>query len=748
LINCLFAIFSLLPFAPALIDPGRMLVVRDLMRSFFPAKVLWWESIHLFGQLPLWNPFVMGGTPFLADAAYGSWDPLNLVLLCFERHNLAWGFSWLLALHQPFLYWGLTLALKAVGTPRVHAPWIALLICYSAFVLGLVQTFSVYTVFVPLPFLIWSWLAWLKTKQLRFLWLSSLFLGFTVLMASPEFALLYGAILAIMCANSLLKNTIPLLLTAVGAMLFSGPQLFPFIPLLQESRRAIVGPAILDSAFQSFHPIRLIEFFFPQIFGNYVPENNFWGVRFSNGPISMPLLVSVGFGSCLFYLTICYFLRRSNKHTKQLSMAGLLFVFLSFGAYLPWNSYELIQKILLPIRWIRYPEKFAAIGLFIIMLLILAKAPLLIRGLRRLKKMQNFAKFFLSAVGIALGLIALIVTEPSICSSLLLPSFVAFVLAAIIQLKQRQLVRQKHFISLVVLLFFCDVLWGARHYLWDQPTDPIFAQAHLQKLIPRLPPLLENVPFRVSSAKLNKDIASALPLAPKQLDIVGQAAWAQMRLLYPSAPQLWGIYDIANYSGIYPAWRTQWWKDLASRDFARVLDLMSVAYIANSGPEQSIDFLSNPTALPYLKLMSKTKSANTDLTKLLLNEEVKLEKPNQIDSFQTDAKITILQKNYNSLTVAISDLKPQQSFLLLRNEAFAPGWQAQINAGPNINILKANGWAQAILVPAENVLNNNMEITFTYKEPLIYWGLAASTCFMMLGFATWFLNTQRKRSLT
>lgn len=54
----------------------------DTIMSFYPAHDLWRRTV-LAGHLPLWNPYILGGLPFLADAQFSTLYPsmvLNLIL--------------------------------------------------------------------------------------------------------------------------------------------------------------------------------------------------------------------------------------------------------------------------------------------------------------------------------------------------------------------------------------------------------------------------------------------------------------------------------------------------------------------------------------------------------------------------------------------------------------------------------------------------------------------------------------------
>lgn len=745
-----FTLLSLLPFFPVLIDPSRALVVRDLLRSFLPAKVLLWEALVRFHELPFWNPYVLAGTPFLADASYATWDPFNLIFLFFSKNKIIWAFSCFMALHQIPLYLGMHKALRTYGSPELYASCAALLFCWTALVLGLVHSYTVYTAILPLPFLLWSWQAWLHEKNYFYVWLSALFVGLPIFLGAPEFSFFYCIVAALSISGKDRREIYALAMLPAGAGLFSSIQLLPLLSLLQESRRAIQSVPLADTGFLSFHPLRLLEVFLPQCFGNYVPENNYWGNLFANGPFSMPLLASCGIGSS-FLLCIVFFcaqLRRvqSRKARMQMRLASIacLFIALSFGAYLPLGLYSKIQAILLPLAWFRYPEKLFAVASIALYVSCASRFSVALRTLETTTLYQSKVTKLLLGL-MAFFTLALLLPIPTTFKLCFFTAIICYgAVACLVWSKRNQWISRSAFYTLCFLLVACDIVWGARHYLWDQATTPLFNQAHLQKIMQNLSArdteLQAGAAFRMSSVLIDKNAEAEVQNAPAELDDVGKIAWSEIKLLFPSTPLLSGISDIANYTGVFPAWRSQWWMTIAKNKPQLSLDLLGVHYLAIREHDQ-VQFRINNSALPYLSLAQSpplyTASFPAALASLLApqysTKNLVLENAEPVGQIQTASNLQIRTRTLNTIGIHLSGLQTGKALILLRNEAFHRNWQAKIHGTlTRLNLYRANAWAQAVIVPGNFITSDSLDLDLTYQDPLFLPGFAFSFFFFCI----------------
>jgi hypothetical protein len=84
----------------------------DLLISHLPNTVYWRDSLHRFGQWPLWNGQLFAGQPFAANPLAGLWYPPNWLLLLAP---VPAAFNGLLALHLAWAGLGVYTFLRAEG---------------------------------------------------------------------------------------------------------------------------------------------------------------------------------------------------------------------------------------------------------------------------------------------------------------------------------------------------------------------------------------------------------------------------------------------------------------------------------------------------------------------------------------------------------------------------------------------------------------------------------------------------------
>src|SRR5438093_48166 len=73
-------IFDFPPFAPLAPSEGLLphTNIGDLVTSFYPYRTIAARSVRA-GELPLWNPYMLSGAPFLAMAQSALFYPANLL---------------------------------------------------------------------------------------------------------------------------------------------------------------------------------------------------------------------------------------------------------------------------------------------------------------------------------------------------------------------------------------------------------------------------------------------------------------------------------------------------------------------------------------------------------------------------------------------------------------------------------------------------------------------------------------------
>ncbi len=193
------------------------------------------------GELPRWNPTILGGTPFIGQALYGIFYPPNLLLLLIEPLERA--YAWVIALHVALAGFGVFLLLTTLGV-GARAAWLGgILFAVSG---PMVVRYHYYMTFYPvvwIPYLLCSVHRFCQKPDLARAFLIPFFVALIFLSGFPQTGL-YGMYLCFaygagrLVWNLRRKAVLPLLkLCAAFAAggLFSAAQILPVAESLRHS---------------------------------------------------------------------------------------------------------------------------------------------------------------------------------------------------------------------------------------------------------------------------------------------------------------------------------------------------------------------------------------------------------------------------------------------------------------------------------------------------------------------------------
>jgi hypothetical protein len=95
-------------FFPLLLHPGEVLYApySDLPDLHVPAKRFLVHATRQYGELPLWCPYEMSGSPFVHDIQAGIFYPPHLLLHFLPEDRVGAGLSWLVVFHVLVAGWG------------------------------------------------------------------------------------------------------------------------------------------------------------------------------------------------------------------------------------------------------------------------------------------------------------------------------------------------------------------------------------------------------------------------------------------------------------------------------------------------------------------------------------------------------------------------------------------------------------------------------------------------------------------
>ncbi|MCX6356695.1 MAG: hypothetical protein NT045_02280 [Candidatus Aureabacteria bacterium] len=329
---------TLLLFRKALLAGGVILshpVFLDLTHHVYSLRRFGFNILGR-GEIPLWNPYLFCGTPFIANWHSAIFYPLNLIFLVMPVHI---ALNWSIAFH--FFLAGV---LTYIFVNYLLGNKFSALLAAITFVFSgpyIVQLFPGH-VFNPLPWLPLSLLLAelaLRRKQVVYYVLGGVVLALQVLAGHPQYMLYcFGALVLYFLAGAIYacheeRSPAPLgrvciglgVLCAVGFSL-SAVQLFPSLEYTRFSSRALLkGPASVREI--SFPPENILTLAAPGFWGDmqgarYWGRWLFWETCLYVG--IAPLILAV-VGSCL----------SRRRHAYFFTGLAVLSLILAFGAYSP-----------------------------------------------------------------------------------------------------------------------------------------------------------------------------------------------------------------------------------------------------------------------------------------------------------------------------------------------------------------------------------------------------------------------------
>lgn len=286
--------------------PVKNPLPSDVISLLYPWRSLA-MSIAQSGNIPLWDPTILLGTPLLANFQSAVLNPLN-VLFLFFAHPLAWSIE---VITQPVLISMATfLYLKNLGLKNIAATFGGLVFAFSGFSLVWMEynTIGYTLIFFPLALLFVDKL--IQKPRPIFAFLLALSLCLQLLSGYPQitvytviFSTLYFLYrLSINRTGILLKTT--LYFVGIGSsLLLSAVQLLPSLELLNLSIRAVDKTAAAGGI--QFLPLpHLITFLIPDFFGNPATGNYWSGGSYDNFAFYLPAAAVFFALSAIFSKTI------------------------------------------------------------------------------------------------------------------------------------------------------------------------------------------------------------------------------------------------------------------------------------------------------------------------------------------------------------------------------------------------------------------------------------------------------------
>lgn len=350
---------------------GDTFFFRDVYLLFYGKKLLFAEALKS-GQIPLWDPLMHGGQPFLASPGTSALYPFNVLFLFLP--SLA-AFNVHLVLQ--FVVCGMSAYLLA----RVLG-----LSTTAAFVSGAVYTLCGYVLSSATLLVLMQALPWvpallgamhllMREQRKRWLVLAAVFGALPILgggadMSAMSFGMAAGWALVVPSEVKLGRRV---QLAALAIAFSIGLSLMLTLPATEVIRNSSRGEKREYSTFVqwSVSPRRLPELVVPRFFGptDTLARQDYWGGPFEYG---FPYTVSIYFGASVFLLALAGLIApplppRSRILLGTFAAAGFL---LCLGGYLPF--FHLIYDYVPLVGIFRFPVK--ALQLTLVPMAVLAAA--------------------------------------------------------------------------------------------------------------------------------------------------------------------------------------------------------------------------------------------------------------------------------------------------------------------------------------------------------------------------------------
>jgi len=388
---------------------GKMLFGTDALEASVMFKSFYVSFVKQFHQIPMWNPYLYGGLPYV-DAMHGdTFYPLAILQFIMPLYRaLGWKLVFTVFLAGIFTFY----CMRAFGFSRGVSLIGALAYMFSANLVSWVyggHEGKMYVISLfPLNFLFLE--KSLKSRKLIHFILFGGTIGLLILANHPQLAYFAMWGLGLYFLFSLLwdykdNKKIGRLIKPVvcfGVALFLGLALSlvqilpPYIYVNKYSPRAEGARGYDFSTSWSFHPEELVSQVVPEFSGlNTENENTYWGRN--------PFKINSDYAGIvpLIFALIALFLVRNRKiwFFTGLSLLALIY---SLGAHTP--IFRLFYHFVPQVKNFRAPGLILFLMIFSILVLSLFGLEKIFQGVKDLKEKKKINKILLTLVLVFFGL--------------------------------------------------------------------------------------------------------------------------------------------------------------------------------------------------------------------------------------------------------------------------------------------------------------------------------------------------------
>ncbi len=355
---------------------GKYYFFEDFLYQYYPFRSFFAMSIRE-GVFPLWDPYVFAGMSLVGDIQSALFYPFNIILIIFVKKGVLSYYALELQNILHVLLAGVFTYMYAreIKLSKNASMVSAVTFMFSGFLITRMIHLTFLNVIVWLPLILLFLQKALRESNYFYSILGGLFMGLSMLAGSPQFSLHIFYFLVFYTVFFILINRKdssiikPVLLLFVMLTVSLGTAAIQYLPAFDYSKYTVRSSiSFEDSALLSIHPVHLLTFLIPKLFGEvsvtgkpFVP---FWGGGDVYGAF-WENAIYVG----IFPLVLLFFgfKDRKNKLIWFFTGTAIFFLLAALGKYTP--LYKFIYYCLPGFNKFRIPGRFSGVLSFSIAIL-------------------------------------------------------------------------------------------------------------------------------------------------------------------------------------------------------------------------------------------------------------------------------------------------------------------------------------------------------------------------------------------
>jgi len=722
---------------------GQKFLWEDILYQYYPFHYFLFNNLrHL--SIPLWNPYMFAGMPFLADIQTQVFYPLNWLFALISSQNQSYVF-WLVELkailHLLLGGIGFYLLMRELKLSKYSGVISGLTFSFSSFMIMHIIHLTLVSTFAWFPLILYFFYRTLSYRRLRDSVFAGICLGLANLAGHPQMTLhivyclgLFFILYLFFNWHSkktfILKNYLPFfILTIVIGFALAASAYLPAYQYSFHTVRELMTFA--ESAEISLSPSFFITILIPKFFGSLTATGTD-SVQFWANPAGYAYWeTALYIGIVPLVLSIIGILFNRHHLRWHFSILAILALLLALGRFTPF--YRLAFELLPGFDRFRIPARF--IGL-----LTVAFAYFTGLGIDVLIKEKPNNRILIPGLclfGYALIILFLLITaaltktfpllkSPPLFSNALNQTGILFIflvpLLIIIYLRNRYFRFAPVFASLLILLTFIDLYtFGHKFNLGTNKPEEFYPKR----------PFIDNLIKETKETPLRINARSG-----------------SYMILQRNEGLIWQLELLEGYTPLKLTDYVTFEIPVERRN-----DLLNVKYrISIDSIRQTLGLVPNPTALPRAwladsfiviperdRILSTLSDTGFDYRRVVILEKPPPFEPEPNHTSVPFRNVIITNRSREKISLQVKIDRPA---ILVLSEIYYPEWKALIDSRP-AEILRANYCLRALPLPA-----GTHTVIFYYDRTWFNLGIIISLLALAGTLATLiFTNKRRAQNL-